>query len=225
MKPRRAFTLIELLVVVAIIAVLVAMLLPALARAREQARTVSCGSNLRQIGVGFHQYANDHQGQFVPLNSAGNVPNGLWWTNLLIDNHYLPGEYHKDASGWPQNVWGHVKHGEGIWNCPEEKSYWWGSGYGVNEGHVIRYGRSVSLETLASPAEVYIVGDTREGGGATWTSGPCRVCYPSGAAGQGQLAVRHRGGSNLCFADGHAKWQLENDILANAIKVFDHPLP
>ncbi|NLX07949.1 MAG: prepilin-type N-terminal cleavage/methylation domain-containing protein [Phycisphaerae bacterium] len=58
MKPR-AFTLIELLVVVAIIAVLVAMLLPALSQARESARLIQCDSRLRQLGVAVRAYLND----------------------------------------------------------------------------------------------------------------------------------------------------------------------
>ncbi|HOW19243.1 MAG TPA: type II secretion system protein, partial [Phycisphaerae bacterium] len=57
----RAFTLIELLVVVAIIALLVSILLPSLARAREQARKGVCLSNLHQCGVGFSQYAVDYK--------------------------------------------------------------------------------------------------------------------------------------------------------------------
>jgi prepilin-type N-terminal cleavage/methylation domain-containing protein len=62
MKLRKfAFTLIELLVVVAIIAVLIALLLPALGSARTQARRVACASNLHQMGIGFINYANEYQ--------------------------------------------------------------------------------------------------------------------------------------------------------------------
>jgi prepilin-type N-terminal cleavage/methylation domain-containing protein len=59
----RAFTLIELLVVVAIIALLVAILVPTLNRAREEAKKVVCLSNLHQIGVAVHCYINDNSGR------------------------------------------------------------------------------------------------------------------------------------------------------------------
>ncbi len=76
MQRHRRFTLIELLVVVAIIAILAAMLLPALRRARESARRVACLSQLRQINMGALQFAVDQDG-FLPVRSEHG---GMWFT-------------------------------------------------------------------------------------------------------------------------------------------------
>lgn len=69
---RRAFTLVELLVVIAIISILAALLLPAIVKSMAKAKQTGCVSNLRQIGLGFHYFANDHGGAFPQaVNAAG----------------------------------------------------------------------------------------------------------------------------------------------------------
>jgi prepilin-type N-terminal cleavage/methylation domain-containing protein/prepilin-type processing-associated H-X9-DG protein len=100
-RSRAGFTLVELLVVIAIISILASLLLPMLSRARETARTMTCASNLRQVGVAIWLYADDNMGMLFPRLTGPTNSNG-WYDygtgkSPFLNDHYLPKKYSRQA--------------------------------------------------------------------------------------------------------------------------------
>src|SRR6478735_7685930 len=103
------FTLVELLVVIGIIALLISILLPALNRARESARRIACGSNLRQVAMAFFMYTGENGGWFPsPAVFGGPSPTALGYGSGSTP---APDGYPADWIGWPEDwiVWRNKK--------------------------------------------------------------------------------------------------------------------
>jgi prepilin-type N-terminal cleavage/methylation domain-containing protein/prepilin-type processing-associated H-X9-DG protein len=81
---KKAFTLIELLVVISIIALLMAILIPAMGKAREQAKRIVCANNLKTLAIGDEMYADDEDGYHVPIFNGLEPNNWLWFENPLF---------------------------------------------------------------------------------------------------------------------------------------------
>jgi prepilin-type N-terminal cleavage/methylation domain-containing protein/prepilin-type processing-associated H-X9-DG protein len=128
------FTLVELLVVIGIIALLIAILLPALSAARRSARDLHCATNVRQLCTGLLAYAHQNRGKF-PLNyDRSDVAGSAWWTDEARIGQHLSGVTYNPVH-WPTGN-GHESRGAvgGVFACPNDD----------------QAGRSYAMNSLAS---------------------------------------------------------------------------
>ncbi len=204
---RRFFTIIELLLVIAIIAILASMLLPALNTARSKAKSISCSSNLNQLGKAHMLYAGDNNDYIPPFNNQLGM-DGDWWYELL--SHYV---HEEDFT-------------RGVWACPECVTFTWGGGYGVlmNETHGVYYGFSLRLVQYRKASQRLLMADTWRAvdrGGYICTSCPeCVWWMPLGS--HPETAMRHAGNCNVLLVDGHIAAKARPELEQNNNNIFGH---
>jgi len=198
MKAGRAFTLIELLVVIAIIAILAALLLPALGAAKQRAWTTQCESNLHQIGLGMKMYA-DENNEMYP-ESGGTIQ---WDQKDSTTDNY----------SWLQQIFPYVQN-TNVYHCPADSPSQVGFfNYfnGVRAAYVAANGfASVNGRQIQFPTAYVLSGDTI---GSTFTlDNADKDDYTYNCVGGDDNGTPseewqvHSRGQNILFEEGHVKW-------------------
>jgi prepilin-type N-terminal cleavage/methylation domain-containing protein/prepilin-type processing-associated H-X9-DG protein len=215
-SSRRAFTLLELLVVVAVIGLLVALLLPAVHRAREKARDAQCRSNLRQICAATLAYAADHDGRFPQAyhtEFSGGSMTTYAWDFVTVGSG-------PSAVVKPGPIFGRFADGR-VFQCPSYVGAAPGTsdpytGYNYNTSY-IGHGdlepitQPVSIGMVINPAGTALFGDGQwEGGANKFMRAPFND-IPGGGDGDASLRAagtqgfRHLDRTNIAFCDGHVE--------------------
>lgn len=199
--PRRAwssFTLIELLVVVAIIAILAALLLPALGKAKEKARQSLCMSNLHQIGAALTMYAQDNEG-IIAVAGRNNWVNTVSWYSFLTNYGIrFPVAQCPSAKSLPNNPWLGVYGARLLTNENPD--------FNLNKDALAMVNPSFlgyHTQRSASVSDYILAGDTMTmvlGYACQYWALPEHVNSDLGA-----IHMRHNNQANLLFADGHVE--------------------